>query len=124
MSKAKKPRPPVLPVPRFRPPEGQWGWLVAEPPTRTVAAIVRDLPETIRKAKDEAAEKAACEQAELARDALAKKVADEHVSFDAAVDAEAKRLGRKLSISKEFVRDVTRGLKKQDIIAGKSFWKP
>jgi hypothetical protein len=87
---------------------------------RTKPAVPPVRPEILKEIQDKAAEKAACEQAELARDALAKKVADEHVSFDDAVAAEAKRLHRKLSISKEFARDVTRGLKKQGIIAGRS----
>jgi hypothetical protein len=39
---------------------GEFAWMrdAIEPPRKTDAAIIRDFPETIRKAKDEAAEKA------------------------------------------------------------------
>ena len=59
-------------------------------------------------------------QTKPARDELARKTAEEHVLFDAAVTSEATRLHRKLSISTEFVDAVTPGLKARGIIAGRA----
>jgi hypothetical protein len=87
-------------------------------PTKPAVPPVR--PEITKEIQDKAVKKAARERAELARDALAIRTADEHVLFDAAVAAEAKRLHRKVSNSREFVKDVTPGLKELGIIAGQT----
>jgi hypothetical protein len=77
MGRNNKPRPPLFPEPREDPPFGDprrrpWP-LNDDPPTKTAAAINRDLPEIIRKAKDEAVDKAAREKASRGGNASGKK---------------------------------------------------
>jgi hypothetical protein len=109
-----------------------YGFLDGGPPTKTDAFVDAERralglgsthgvrPEIIKEIQDKAVKKAAREQAELARDALAIKTAEEHVLFDAAVAAEAKRLHRNVSSSTQFVDAVTPGLKERGIVAGRS----